>query len=69
MSQYNKERHAAAMLVHNIGSAIEALNDLPRDIALENIEVLEKDFMALGEFIVRLCEIERAKYKRVRVHQ
>ena len=60
MSQYQKQRHAAAMLVHQIGSGIEALEEVPRNIALENLEDLQEQFLKFGKIIVRLCDIQIA---------
>lgn len=65
MSQFNKE-HAAAMLVHQIGSGIEALNDLPLDIALENIVAIEESFYKFSRFILHLGEIKIAKDTQIR---
>ncbi len=69
MSQHNKERHAAAMLIHNIGSGIEALSDLSPDIAMENAESLHQCFLALGGFLIRMGDIEIAKNEQLRSHQ
>ena len=69
MTQYNKQRHAAAMLIHQIGSGIEALSDIPPNIALENYDLLARCFADLGEFILRLSEIREAKNEQLRSHQ
>lgn len=69
MSQHNKERHAAAMLVHQIGSGIEALDDMSPNIAIENILDLMESFAALGKFLLRISEIKEAKDAMYRNHQ
>lgn len=69
MIQHNKQRHAAAMLVHQLGSGIEALSDIPPNIALENYELLADCYADLGEFILRLSEIRIAKNDQLRTHQ
>lgn len=69
MSQHQKERHAAAMLVHNLGSGIEALEDLPPTVALENKRDLEEIFFKFSRIILRLCEIELVKHAQLRAHQ
>lgn len=56
------------MLVHNIGSGIEALEDLATGIALENLETLEEDFLLFGRIIARLHEIKSTQDK-IRAHQ
>lgn len=69
MTQHNKERHAAAMLVHQLGSGIEALEDMSPAIAMENAIELGKCFTALGEFLIRIHEIEAEKLNQLRMHQ
>lgn len=69
MTQHNKERHAAAMLVHQLGSGIEALDDLPHNIAIENYEALSQCLISLGDFLIRLGNIEEAKNEQLRMHQ
>ncbi len=60
MTQYNKERHAAAMLVHQLGSGIKALHDMDRNIALENLQDLQQSFLEFCRFIVSIQDIQIA---------
>lgn len=69
MSQHNKERHKAAMLVHGIGSGIEALNDVPTNILIENFDALVESASALHDILIRACNIEEAKKEQLRAHQ
>lgn len=69
MSQHNKERHATAMLIHQLASGIEALNDLPHELAAENAEGLGQCFMRLGDFLIRIADIEMKKNEQLRAHQ
>lgn len=55
MSQHQKERHAAAMLVHQLSSGIEALNDLPEEYARENASALYDCYTKLGNFLNALA--------------
>lgn len=67
--QHNKERHAAAMLVHQIGSGIDALSDLNHAHAVENIESLSDSLMKLGNYLVLITAIKEAKNEQLRNHQ
>ncbi len=69
MSQYQKERHAAAMLVHNIASGIEALQDMRPDLVMDNYQQLNDCFVDLANLLIRIGDIEAAKNELVRNHQ
>lgn len=64
-----RQRHAAAMLIHQLASGIEALNDLPQEVAMENAEGLSQCFRRLGDFLIRLHDIEIKKNELYRSHQ
>lgn len=51
MSDRQAQRHAAAMLVHQLGSGIDALSDMSPELAAENAEELHRCFMSLGTLL------------------
>lgn len=59
MSQYNKERHAAAMLIHQLGSGIEALEDLSPELIKENAADLYESHRKLGGVISKILQETR----------
>lgn len=69
MSDRQAQRHAAAMLAHNIGSSIEALRDVPPHVLLENFGSLGDSFNVLGDLLIRLGDIDIAKNEQLRAHQ